>query len=350
VIGKKDKPGRAIITDDYNKQIEWVEQRFVVFYDRSEKRAWLIDGLSALLHLVRASLARRRNLGHEVLFDENDIKESDSPYTGKAAARAVFYNRDNQDLKIYERWNRVVEETSQEGAVLETKQTTRRTWEQLPDLVGEIYMTLRMLFDIQTDVMTTNGYGARVRTSPRRHLEGWEFRDVATGADPLLPKATILQDFGLGWVDLVRNINAIILFGMDFGEILKPSGMDEQHSLSCESDIAKVDLATDPAQGGNLCARWTRLPSALDLLATTTPVIRDIMERVYRHPDENKHLRELVEGLYWHSPDRVFENCHCGADPAKHCDRVQVLLPTRFPRLFTRGCEALPNLFQPMGL
>lgn len=328
VIGRKDTPGRAMITDDYNKQIEWAEQRFIVFYDRNERRAWLIDGLSALLHLVRASLARRRRLGHEVLFDEDDIQESDTPYTGKAAARAVFLNKKNQDLKIYERWNRLVEETGQEGAALERKQTMRRTWEQLPDLVGEIYMTLRILFDIQTDVMTTNGYGARIRTSPRRHLEGWEFRDVATGADPLLPKATVLQDLGLGWVDLLRKINAIILFGVGFGDILRPLGIAEQ------------DLAADPAQGGNLCARWTKLPSAQDLLATTTPVIRDMMDWAYRHPDDSRPLWELVGGLYWHSPDRVFDSCRCGADPTICCDRVQVLLPRQFPRLFARGLRS----------
>lgn len=111
-IGKKDKPVRAAKNSDYHKQLEWIEQRFVVLYDGHDRRAWLIDGLSALLHLVRASIAHRRGRGQEVLFSEDDIKESDSPYTGMAAANDVLLNRANMNLKVYEKWNRLVEERS----------------------------------------------------------------------------------------------------------------------------------------------------------------------------------------------------------------------------------------------
>lgn len=331
-IGKKDKPARAAKMTDYHKQIEWVEERFIVLYDWKDRRSWLIDGLSALLHLVRARLAHRRKVGREVLFSEDEFKESDTPHTGKAAANAVLRNRANMDLKIYEQWSRVIEETTKKGEEpAETNQKAQKTWEQLPDLVGDIYTTLGMLFDIQTDTLTADGFGAKVHKSPRRHLEGWDFQQVATGTDPLLPKAALLRDVGLGWVDLVRAINGITLFGVDFGEIIQP-----------------VDIGEVLTPGGTRCDRWAALPRGEDLLATTTPVIRDIMESAYRELDNEECLRKLFTGIYWHCPDKVFQNCHCGAGPAAspggtQCDRVQILLPTRFPKLFARRFRSPPE-------
>jgi hypothetical protein len=51
---------------------------------------------------------------------------------------------------------------------------------------------------------------------------------------------------------------------------------------------------------------------------------------------KNQQLRELVDDIYWHNPDKAFDKCDCGIT-GRHCDRVQVLLPTNFPRLRTRG-------------
>ncbi|KAI0553279.1 hypothetical protein F4679DRAFT_502942 [Xylaria curta] len=335
-IGKKDKPGRASKTSDYHKQLEWAERKFVVFYDWKDRRAWLIDGLSALLHLVRSSLAHRRRLGHEVLFKEDKIEEPDTPYTGKAAANAVLRNRANMDLKIYEKWNRIVEETVIKGEEPpERTEKRQRTWEQLPDLVGDICTTLGMLVDIQTDVSTADGFGTRVHKSPRRHLNGWDFQDVATGADPLWPKAALLHDYGLGWVDLVRTVSAITLFGDGFGEILLP--IDEALGAP------RADIAAKPLHIGTRCTRWATLPKDEDLLATTTPVIRDIMESVHRGLDSKLPFRELCQGIYWHSPDMVFEDCCCLSTPGRmQCNRVQVLLPTKFPKLFARGFRTPP--------
>ncbi|KID83294.1 Pfs, NACHT and Ankyrin domain protein [Metarhizium guizhouense ARSEF 977] len=323
-LGKKDKPARAAKSSDYHKQLEWIDQRFVVLFDPKDRRAWLIDGLSALLHLVRASLAHRRRLGREVLFGEGDVKESDTPHTGKAAANEVLRNRANMDLKIYEKWNRL------------------KTWEQLPDLVGDIYTTLSMIVDIQTDVRTADGFGAKVRISPRRRLEGWDFQQLATGADPLWPRATMLHHTGLGWVDLVRGINAITLFGVGFGEILQPVAVTRGGIICGEGDAAVPGSAGDPPGDATLCAKWARLPRGEDLLATTTPVIRDIMENVYRDTDYNGRFWELFESIYWHNPDKIFENCACAAEKTQ-CDRVQVLLPTQFPSLFARGFRSPPK-------
>lgn len=73
-------------------------------------------------------------------------------------------------------------------------------------------------------------------------------------------------------------------------------------------------------------------------MATTTSVIRDIRNSVYRDPDTaHEGLWELTTNCYWHIPDKIFEGCHCADNSdGKACDRVQVLLPTKFPRLLAR--------------
>lgn len=235
---------------------------------------------------------------------------------GKAAAGDVLRNRNNMALKIYEHYHPVMEEEATQGGKLLTKQRTLRTWEQLPDLVGDICVTLGMLFDIQTDATTTNGYGIKVKKSLRRHPEGWDFRDVAIGTDPLKSKATLLQDTGLGWVDLVRSVSAITIFGVGFGEVLEPLGIVED-SRSVAGPI------TGPL-GRHLCQKWARLSSARDLLATTTAAISDIRETVYLGSNGNQRPLKVSQDIFWHSPGRVLESCYGGggANFKPHCDRV----------------------------
>ena len=220
-IGKKDKPVRTADTLNYYKQLNWAEKRFVVFYDPGDRRAWLVDGLSALLHLVRAHIAKRRERGWKVIFKDEDTIEAGLPHTGKTAAGAFLRNETNMKLRIHEQWNRPVFEKITEGDA-EPKSTvkTTETYEHLADLVDDIFGVLSMLFDVQEEALTGDGFGMRVRASPKRHLEGWDFFDVATLEGYVWPKTASLLDTGLGWVDLVRSIHAVTLFGVGFGEIV----------------------------------------------------------------------------------------------------------------------------------
>ncbi|KAI4714339.1 hypothetical protein J4E89_000018 [Alternaria sp. Ai002NY15] len=383
-IGKKDKPVRVQKTSEYYKQLEWAERRFVVFYEPEDRRAWLVDGLSALLHLVRAHVAHRRAKGREVIFGDKEIKEANPAHTGKTAADTFLRNKGNMDLRIYERWNRPVIETSTEGSD-EPKSTVKRhqTFEHLVDLVGDIFGILSAAFDLQEDALRADGFGARVRTSTRRHLVGWDFMEVATLEESLWPKSVALLDTGIGWVDLARSIQAVTLFGVGFGEIVQPTATAQPGGESSAKgrvgegqDGVAVPAATrplshrsegefsadaiDPVSGRNndlqaasaiegsdagsnalvgyICTRWPILPKGKDLLATTTAVIKDIRESAYKGSPAANNRFWLTRNLYWHVPDKIFEKCHCGK--AKPCDRVQVLLPTNFPNIFARALRS----------
>lgn len=93
-------------------------------------------------------------------------------------------------------------------------------------MVGYIYLLLGLLFDIQTDKLTSDGINFKIRKSPRLHLEGhlerWHFQDIVRGIDPRWPGVAKLYGFCLGWIEMVRIINAVTLFGVGFGELFQP--------------------------------------------------------------------------------------------------------------------------------
>ncbi|KAH6871197.1 hypothetical protein B0T10DRAFT_500728 [Thelonectria olida] len=61
-INKKEPPFWLQQENDYPSLLKWVAMQPIVFYDVADGRAWLVDGASALLYLVRISL----------YLDEND--------------------------------------------------------------------------------------------------------------------------------------------------------------------------------------------------------------------------------------------------------------------------------------
>ncbi|KAF4980050.1 hypothetical protein FZEAL_3912 [Fusarium zealandicum] len=61
-VNVKEQPFWLQRGKDYPSLLKWVGAQPIVFCDAGDRRAWLVDGASALLHLVRISL----------YMDEND--------------------------------------------------------------------------------------------------------------------------------------------------------------------------------------------------------------------------------------------------------------------------------------
>lgn len=341
MIGRKDRPVRKGKVSEFHKQLEWIEQRFVILYDTGDNRAWLIDGLSALLHVVRASILHRKNLGYPILLNSGDVKEAEPFFTGKAAARAVLLNDHNMALRVYKNPDRVVVKNIQKtNGDIESITETQTTWTHFSDKVGDIYSILWNIFDHIIDESSKDGIGAGIRTSHKERLEGFDFMDVASETDPMEPKSTILQGTGSGWIDFARAIQAITLFGNGFGDILRPATaviqpayVDQGPGIPCTTGAVPVQKQVTRT---SLCTHWSQLPKGQDLLAVGTAELQYILSRNPRQT-KGQQFWELTKDQYWHSPDMTFENCSCSDTSGMQCDRVQVLLPTKFPKLFARG-------------
>lgn len=94
-LGKRDKPVRMSRGSRFTDMLAWVAEQPVVLYDSGDRRAWLVDGASALLHLVRASMERDRDnpaYSFKWRFDGN--LQGDS-------AVEILTHLDNLDIKLF---------------------------------------------------------------------------------------------------------------------------------------------------------------------------------------------------------------------------------------------------------
>lgn len=188
--------------------------------------------------------------------------------------------------------------------------------------------------------------------------------DVATRNDTLWPKVATIQAMSVGWIDFVRSLRAVTLFGVGFGDLLRPvnkrsGSITNQPRLAC-------------------CGPASSVPIGKDFLAAYGADLDEILKRGSRR----KILWRLVGNVYWHSPDGVaFESCGCarpetaervteplneegsglrgflgkfgssnndtnagkGSIPADKI-QVQVLLPATFPRLYGGGLRSPATL------
>ncbi|GJC88609.1 hypothetical protein ColLi_11447 [Colletotrichum liriopes] len=195
-IGIKDKPAHIkFAPDDHIGTLRTLSRRQFVFYDVDEARAWLVDGTSALLHLLRAAIEDYQGdpdlerLGL-LLFDANEIEEARKTHTGRDAAFEFLANENNLAIPLYlratEAWT---EKTTKLGSreseeVLKEKSTAFR----VKDRVDQIVRFLEQIIAHQDNVHTQAGVGFRLRHTPRRQLEGFDFMDVATNSDTIWPK------------------------------------------------------------------------------------------------------------------------------------------------------------------
>jgi hypothetical protein len=295
-----------------------VDDRQFVMYDVEDRRAWLVRGSNAVLHIFRAAMRYHKNerrLRRIFRFDDDSLVEADDPYDGYAAFD-VLSSLENLELPLYQKPRDVKEEETRTlgGKDAEVALKTTTSFVCVKDRVTEICHTLAQIMAHQDNVHSESGVGFRLRFTPRRQLEGFDFMDVAVGTGALWPKVQTLHHMGRGWVDFARAIHAVTLFGKGFGELLQPRGQ-----------IPKDRACT-------ACHWQGSLPRGKDYMAASTNALAEIMKR-----KGNMGSRPwlLVDNIYWFTPEKAFEPCHCSKQ--KQHDRVQVLLP---PKLTKRGLQS----------
>jgi hypothetical protein len=103
-INRKEQPFWLQRKKDYPDLLNWVKLRPIVFYDVEERRAWLVDGASALLHLVRISLHQDTNdteSAYDWVYDSSKLKDNWPGVGGRQAAVSTLKNWDNRALGLH---------------------------------------------------------------------------------------------------------------------------------------------------------------------------------------------------------------------------------------------------------
>ncbi|RKK92206.1 hypothetical protein BFJ68_g8637 [Fusarium oxysporum] len=286
-LGIKDTPVH-VARNGFIPRLKWISSKFFLLWDENDKRGWLTNGTSALLHVVRASLAfdSTDKFQSAFIFKADDLQESPKPFTADSAID-VLINPKNQALKLYPERN---------GFIV------------LADRIDQYYNVLEKMLDHQTDI--ARRHRGNLGNMPRKYLEGWDFEDLSANRDPLHPRLVTLDPAGKGWVDLTRALQAVTLTGRGFGELVRPVG---------------------PAP----CETWSQLPRHRYLLACCVSDMEDI---VRDHRSSSDDYIRLSDDLIWHNAVNISGRCHCSCVTAHHGEPVHVLFPSALShKLCARG-------------
>lgn len=288
-------------------KLRWISTKYVVFWDELDKRGWLINGTSALLHMLRASLEHYRTDDFSTSFMFDFSRFHDAPdHTSKSAIR-VLTDESNRKLEIYPGRIRRVETLNLSGDTINSSGQSEMQMEYflLDDLIDQHFTTLEQMIDHHAKLAGRNGINLKKRV--RKHLEGWDLGDIIQDIDPL-PRVAKIPAFGHGWIDFVRSIGSITLFGRGLGELIKPS-------------LPNL-----------MCSRWGSLPEQQYLLAAAVSDLQIIMARF---GDANHVPRLLTDDVYWHSPAAENDRCACQShlnygpvSKRDHLDLIQGLSST----------------------
>ncbi|KIL83643.1 hypothetical protein FAVG1_13126 [Fusarium avenaceum] len=276
-LGTKDKPFQ-VSRGGYIPLLQWMATKFVLLWDESDKRGWIINGTSALLHIVRASLAHDKNGDFSSAFLFERLEESHKPDKANSAIH-VLINRRNLNLKLCH---------EHDGHIL------------LGSRIEYFCNILEKLIDHQAKLV--RDCDGKWSDKPRKYLEGWDFEDLARKRDPLYPRVATLEAGGKAWVDFTRSIQAITLFGRGFGDIIRPSVVD-------------------------FCRHWAKLPTKQYYVAVCLSDLREVIKEHGSHADG---LARLGDDLIWHTSTTIFGTCQCKEDAfdQDHCEPVQSIFPS----------------------
>ncbi|KAJ4206405.1 hypothetical protein NW759_014194 [Fusarium solani] len=258
----------------YVPRLQWLATRLVLLWDERDKRGWLINGTSALLHVLRASL--KHDNEDVFLCNPEDLQESNERFTADSAIEMLVKSK-NRGLRLY---------GEKDGDLL------------LEDRIDHLYNILEKLIDHQADIA---GYcGEKLDSKPRKYLEGWDFDFMLATTSELHARVATLDAGGKSWVDLTRAVHAVTLVGCGFGDIIRPANAD-------------------------ICHHWTELPKQKYYIASC---FSDLNRVVKQHGSLHNPFVRLSHNLVWHTPTTMFEPCRCrGASEKDQCEPVQTLFP-----------------------
>ncbi|KAF3905727.1 hypothetical protein AA313_de0201678 [Arthrobotrys entomopaga] len=298
-LGNKDTPFH-ISRENPIRRLQWIDKKFFVFWDEEDKRGWLVNGSSALLHLLRKSLTDNSHITDKFHFEFCFKKESmqEAPITHKiSSAIRVLRNDSNLKQKIY---------------------PTPGGYFCVEDRLDELFDVLEKIIDHQI-IVTRHKYSkadgqpeTSTSSTHRRQecLEGWDFNELALCEDPIYPRLAQFQKASGGWIDFIRSINAVSFFGRGFGDMIQPEDSS--------------------------CAQWAGLPKQKYYLAVAVEDLKQIMKK---YGDQYASPMRLADEITWHTPGALFEECKCTKKrkhTGKHSDFVQVPLPSKL-------CDTLSN-------
>lgn len=270
IMGAKDGRLHFSQKGPFQRIVQCAEKTPVVLYDLGDRRAWLVPALDVMLHAVQT---RHHLLPYKI--DGENIKLTPvNPEKGRGAATEAVSA--NQLRQLYER-----------------DVATEKVY-YFKDVILDIWSQMERLMDKEDSIEACPGLA--LHGTMQSKIYGWEYMSLVHEKKYQRKEATIAKSSG-GWVDLINDIDALVLFATGLDEIIKPV----------------CDLS-------RLCRPWKSLPKGKDYLATGVP----ILELLYSEAGSRLSRKHLsTSHLQWHRGSTLFEQCSGAASHRCDCDRTQ---------------------------
>jgi hypothetical protein len=294
-LNQKDPPAKINRDQHVSAQLKLVLQHPFAFYDVTTRVSWLVDGVSALLHLVRISLHRDatddESTYDEWVFDSAKIDERWKSCNGRSAALDILKSLDLRDLPVYVKGQAIVD-----GQKVKQFST-------FGDRVDKVLHIMEVLIDRERDVASRDGVKVPQTRNRHSHIAGFDILDLTDQTRPVESRTAQLSQSGHGWSDMFQQLRVITVFGRDFGELIRPD------------DCTQV------------CADWQTVPVGQDYMAVTISTLKLLHKRHITDliPDLGKG--ELAGNVLWASSCPPMEACGCvsGGTSRKHREAAQFL-------------------------
>ncbi|KAF4960108.1 hypothetical protein FGADI_1126 [Fusarium gaditjirri] len=278
-INKKEQPFWLQREKDYPSLLNWVKLQPVVFYDVEDRRAWLIDGASALLHLVRISLYRDTNdpeSAYDWVYDPSKLKDHWPGVGSRQAAHQTLKGWNNRALGVY-----IVSSHVDSNGTLTPEYST------FEERVKSIIHSLERLVDRQAKAASQDGIKISQSFDPRRDVVGFDIIDIIDPSVPIYPRIQHLNSWGNGWNDLIPTIGITTIFGRNFGDLIRS---DEPNDI---------------------CPNWRSVPAGKDYLAASVSTMQMLHEKRLLRMEPGLVGGELTKKITWLASKEASVQCSC---------------------------------------
>ena len=295
--GRQDRGIRTSNKDTFHTEVvEKLTRMHVLLYDHDDGRGWLVDGASAILHLLRFHVARYPPICDGETFKLDQFRYADSK-AGVTSAKDVLLSPELQKVVLVEEppveTEKQVTETIDGKVTIKTVIERSERKKRVVDRVADLYEILELMYDNWKRRKNAAGIALE---SLNMKLEGWKFQDIVELENDMNPVVAKLDGSADDWLRMVRHINAVVLIGNGFGDMMKPMG--------------------------DFCANWGSVPQKGFCIAV--PVSR--LKRIaYKHGDPRVTPIKLTPDVFWPINQHPF-TCTCASALGKStCHRGQKL-------------------------
>ena len=277
-INQKEQPVIFGETRDYSEVFKWVADQFVAFYDVKDHRGWLVDGASALLHLVRISLQldeTNPDSTYHWVFEKDKLEEDWANFSGRAASIRTLKSWKNRALPVY-----IKNQTFSAGAPVNTYST-------FGDRVDKVLHSLELLIEHQTRIATESGIRIFQTVDTRKGILGFDILDLVKSRPQCMPRIERFSSGDNSWVSLLPAIGVLTIFGNGFGDLICPSKPD------------------------TICSAWRFVPKGQDYLASSISTLTLLRKERLQQLKTELEPGGLTRKLFWRSPCPPFDFCQC---------------------------------------